>query len=44
MASKESTPRCLPDTREQVAQTTQPFMGKLADAFRQRIALVKGKR
>ena len=43
---KSISPRYLPDTREQVAQT---FAGtglreKLADAFRQRIAIVKGKR
>lgn len=31
----------LPDTKEQVAQTTKAFIVKLADAFRRRIAIVK---
>lgn len=44
MAWPKEDPRWLPDTREQVAQTVRQFMGKLADAFRQRIAMVKGKR
>lgn len=43
---KESDPRYLPDTREQIAQTfaATGFKDRLAEAFRQRIAIVKGKR
>ena len=40
---KDSDPRFLPDTREQVAQTVQSFGEKLASVFRQRIAMLKRK-
>ncbi len=39
----DKSPRCLPDTREQIFRTVQSFMGKLGDAFRQRIAMLKRK-
>jgi hypothetical protein len=41
-----SSPRCLPDTKEQVAQTMEGTgLGqRLANAFLKRIAIVKGKR
>lgn len=43
MAPNDNSPRCLPDTREQIVRTVQAFMGKLGDAFRQRIVMLKRK-
>jgi len=47
LPSKSSNnPRCLPDTKDQVAQTMEGTgLGqRLANAFLRRIAIVKGKR
>lgn len=36
--------RYHPDTREQVAQTFQSYNERLSRAFRERIAMLKGRR
>lgn len=38
------SPRYHPDTRERIAQTFQTHSERLGRAFRERIALVKGRR
>ena len=41
---QKSDLRYLPDTKDQVAQTTKTFIGKIESALRDRIAFLKGKR
>lgn len=41
---KPVDPRYMPDTLKQVAQTTDHQVIRLARAFRERIAMVRGRR
>lgn len=41
---RTNNPRYLPDTLKQVAQTTDHQVMRLARAFRERIAMVRGRR